>query len=174
MKSSQEVNRPKFHRKWSHVYRRHGREGEDLDREKDRDVAFRVLFVDHQFPFTDMDAGSYAAFQEVRLLQALGAKVTFLPRNLAWMDRHTNALQRIGVECLYAPYTMNFLHYIRAHASEYDLVYVNRYAIAEQVLPLVRASAPRTRVAFNLADLHFLRELREAAANTPGYSRARA
>lgn len=174
MKSFQEVNRPKFHRKWSHLYRSHAREGENLDREKDRDVAFRVLFIDHQFPFTDMDAGSYAAFQEVRLFQALGAKVTFLPRNLAWMDRHTMALQRIGVECLYAPFVMNFLNYVRTHASEYDLVYVNRYAIAEQVLPLVRSFAAQTRVAFNLADLHFLRELREAAASTPGYSRARA
>jgi GT2 family glycosyltransferase/glycosyltransferase involved in cell wall biosynthesis len=174
MKTFQEVNRPKFHAKWAHVFRDYGREGEELDREKDRDAAFRVLFIDHQFPFTDMDAGSYAAFQEVRLFQALGAKVTFLPRNLAWMDRHTVALQRIGVECLYAPYVMNFLDYVQSHAAEYELVYVNRYTIAEQVLPLVRAFAPQTRVAFNLADLHFLRELREAAANSPGYTRRRA
>ncbi|HEX4160461.1 MAG TPA: glycosyltransferase [Rhizomicrobium sp.] len=174
MKAFQEVNRPKFHRKWAGAYRNHGSEGEALDREKDRDVSFRVLFIDHQFPFVDLDAGSYAAFQEVRLLQSLGAKVTFLPRNLAWMDRHTTALQRIGVECLYAPYVMNFLQYVREHAAEYDLVFVTRYKIAEQVIPIVRTSSPKTKIAFNLADLHFLRELREAAAKTPGYSRARA
>jgi len=174
MKAFQEVNRPKFRRKWAEAYRNYGREGEALDREKDRDVAFRVLFIDHQFPFVDLDAGSYAAFQEVRLLQSLGAKVTFLPRNLAWMDRHTTALQRIGVECLYAPYVMNFLQYVREHASEYDLVFVTRYKIAEQVIPIVRAGSPKTKIAFNLADLHFLRELREAAAKSPGYSRARA
>jgi GT2 family glycosyltransferase len=174
MKAFQEVNRPKFRRKWAEAYRNHGQEGEALDREKDRDVAFRALFIDHQFPFVDLDAGSYAAFQEVRLLQSLGAKVTFLPRNLAWMDRHTTALQRIGVECLYAPYVMNFLQYVREHASEYDLVFVTRYKVAEQVIPIVRAVSPKTKIAFNLADLHFLRELREAAAKTPGYSRARA
>jgi GT2 family glycosyltransferase/glycosyltransferase involved in cell wall biosynthesis len=174
MKAFQEVNRPKFRRKWAEAYSGYGNEGEAVDREKDRDVAFRVLFIDHQFPFVDLDAGSYAAFQEVRLLQALGAKVTFLPRNLSWMDRHTTALQRIGVECLNAPYVMNFLQYLREHASEYDLVLVTRYKIAEQVFPLIRTHAPKTKIAFNLADLHFLRELREAAAKTPGYSRARA
>ena len=169
-KAFQEVNRPKFRKKWAHVYGRHGREGEALDREKDRAAAFRVLFIDHQVPFVDLDAGSYAAFQEIRLLQHLGAKVTFLPRNLAWMDRHTTALQRIGVECLYAPFVMNFLEFVRTNASEYDLVFVSRYKIAEQVMPLVRSCSPSTKIAFNLADLHFLREFREAAAKTPGYS----
>ncbi len=172
MKAYQEVNRPKFRRKWSHVYRAFGPEGEALEREKDRNVAFRVLFIDHQFPLTDMDAGSYTNFQEARLFRALGAKVTFLPRNLAWMDRHTLALQRIGVECLYAPYVTDFVDYVRTHAAEYDLVYVCRYRIAEQIVPLVKSVSPRTRVAFNLADLHFLRELREAAAGSPGYTRA--
>ena len=166
----QEVNRPKFRKKWAHVFRSHGYEGENVDREKDRGAAFRVLFIDHQFPFVDLDAGSYAAFQEIRLLQRLGAKVTFLPRNIAWMDRHTTALQRIGVECLYAPFVRSFPEYLRAHAAEYDLVVVCRYSIAEEVLPIVRQASPDTRIAFNLADLHFLREFREAAAKTPGYS----
>jgi GT2 family glycosyltransferase len=169
-KSFQEVNRPKFRKKWAHAYRDNGREGLALDREKDRQAAFRVLFIDHQFPFVDLDAGSYAAFQEIRLLQHLGAKVTFLPRNLAWMDRHTTALQRIGVECLYAPFVRSFLDYLREHAAEFDLIIVSRYKIAEQAIPLVRAVAPGVRIAFNLADLHFLREFREAAAKTPGYS----
>ncbi|HEY1613356.1 MAG TPA: glycosyltransferase [Rhizomicrobium sp.] len=172
MKAYQEVNRPKFRRKWPHIYRKFGPEGEALDREKDRNTAFRVLFIDHQFPLADMDAGSYSNFQELRLFRALGAKVTFLPRNLAWMDRHTLALQRIGVECLYAPYVTNFLEYLHAHAADYDVVYVCRYRIAEQVVPLVKAASRRTKVIFNLADLHFLRELREAAARSPGYTKS--
>jgi len=169
-KAFQEVNRPKFRKKWADVFRGHGKEGENVDREKDRTASFRVLFIDHQFPFVDLDAGSYAAFQEIRLLQHLGAKVTFLPRNIAWMDRHTTALQRIGVECLYAPFVRSFLEYLRAHAAEYDLVVVSRHNVAQEVLPIVRAAAPGTKIAFNLADLHFLREFREAAAKTPGYS----
>ncbi|HEX3162873.1 MAG TPA: glycosyltransferase, partial [Pseudolabrys sp.] len=169
-KAFQEVNRPKFRKKWAHVFRSYGKEGENVDREKDRAAAFHVLFIDHQFPFVDLDAGSYAAFQEIRLLQHLGAKVTFLPRNIAWMDRHTTALQRIGVECLYAPFIGSFTEYLRAHAAEFDLVVVTRHNIAEEVLKIIRSAAPGTKIAFNLADLHFLREFREAAAKTPGYS----
>lgn len=170
MKRFQEVNRPKFKRKWVRAYGNHSAEGVRPDREKDRNVAFRVLFVDQHVPFVDNDAGSYAAFQEIRLFQSQGAKVTFLPRNLAWMDRHTLALQRIGVECLYAPFVMDFAGYIRQQAAEYDIVYVTRYKIGEQVIPLIRSVAPKTKVVLNVADLHFLRELREAAAGNTNYS----
>ena len=173
MKRFQEINRPKFKQKWAQAVSGHGAVGDNPDREKDRSAALRILFLDHQFPNVDGDAGSYAAFQEIRLFQSLGAKVTFLPRNLAWMDRHTQALQRIGVECLYAPYVSNYSSYIQNHAREYDAVFVCRYQIAEHVVPLIRASSPNTRIIFNLADLHFLRELREVAARTDGYARQR-
>src|SRR5207253_761127 len=69
---------------------------------------------------------------------------------------------------------MNYIDYIRTHARQFDAVFVCRHQIAQQVIPLVRASAPDTKIIFNLADLHFLRELREAAAGTDGYTRARA
>ncbi|HEY5049181.1 MAG TPA: glycosyltransferase [Rhizomicrobium sp.] len=174
MKRFQEINRPKFKRKWGSAVAGHGADAIQPDREKDRGAALRVLFLDHQFPNVDGDAGSYAAFQEIRLFQSLGAKVTFLPRNLAWMDRHTVALQRIGVECLYAPFVTNHAEYIRTHAREYDVVFVCRYQVAEQIIPLVRSSSPSTKIIFNLADLHFLRELREAEAGTHGYTRRRA
>lgn len=140
----------------------------------DSEFAFRVLFIEQEFPLVDRDAGSYAAFQEMRLFQSLGAKVSFLPHNLARMGRHTIALQRIGVECLFAPHVSDFSRYIRDHARDYDLVYVVRHKIAEQVIPLVRDAAPDTRVAFNVADLHFLRERREAESGTDGYSAGRA
>ncbi|MGD0192661.1 MAG: glycosyltransferase [Rhizomicrobium sp.] len=170
MKRFQEINRPKFKEKWGGAVAAHGAQSHDTDREKDRSCAFRVLFLDHQFPMVDGDAGSYAAFQEIRLFQSLGAKVTFLPRNLAWMDRHTLALQRIGVECLYAPFVTNYASYIRNHAGEFDAVFVSRYQIAEFVIPLVRESCRATKIIFNLADLHFLREMREAEALSPGAS----
>jgi len=174
MKRFQEVNRPKFRQKWSQAVQDHGNEPERPDREKDRGAVFRVLFLDHQVPHVDGDAGSYAAFQEMRLLHGLGAKVTMLPRNLAFMDRHTLALERVGVECLYAPFVTDFVDYLRTHGSDYDAVFVCRYQIAEQVLATLRASAPKTKIIFNLADLHFLREIREAAAGTEGYTRDRA
>lgn len=170
MKKYQEVNRPKFKRKWVKRFSAHSAEGFRPDLEKDRGALFRVLFIDHRFPAVDADAGSYAAFQEMRLLQSLGAKVTFLPRNLAWQDRHTTALQRAGIECLYSPFVTNIAKYLGESASDYDLVYLNRFSVAKELVPIIRESAANTKIIFNLADLHFLREMREAAANTPGYS----
>lgn len=171
MKRFQEINRPKFQRKWASSLSTHGVYGEKPDLEKDRSARLRVLFLDHQFPQLDADAGSYAAFQEIRLFQSIGAKVTFLPRNLAWLDRHTLALQRIGVECLYAPYVNDYAQFLRTRAKDYDVVFVCRYRIAEHVIPLLRSYAPAARILFNLADLHFLREQREAEAGTPGYTK---
>jgi len=170
MKRFQEVNRPKFKRKWAPLVAAHGKPGVSPDREKDRHAALRVLFVDHRYPFVDADAGGYAAYQEIRLLQSLGAKVTFLPRNLAHMGRHVLALQRIGVECLYAPFVASFEAYVEKNAREYDLVYVNRYAVAQDIMEVVRRHAPAAKIVFNLADLHFLREAREAAAGHEPYT----
>ncbi len=174
MKRFQEVNRPKFKRKWPKLYSRNGEEGVRPDLEKDRNISVRVLMLDHAFPHVDSDAGSYAAFQEIRLLQSLGAKVTFIPRNLAWMDRHTTTLENIGVECLYAPFVMSIEDYIRDHGADYDLVYITRFRIADEFIPLIRRYAPAAKIILNLADLHFLRELREAAAGTKDYSYERA
>ena len=170
MKRFQEVNRPKFKRKWVESYRHNGIEGQQLWREKDRNIAFRVLMVDYQFPQVDSDAGSYAAFQEIRLLQSMGGKVTFLPRNLAWMDRHTAALEAVGVECLYTPFVQDIFSFIKDRTRDYDLVYITRFRIAEELVASIRQAAPAAKIILNLADLHFLRELREAMAGSEVYT----
>jgi glycosyltransferase involved in cell wall biosynthesis len=74
------------------------------------------------------------------------------------------------VECLYAPFVSSFAGYLRDHASQYDLIYVTRYGVAREVLKHVREHAPGTKVAFSLADLHFLREAREAAHGSAKYT----
>jgi hypothetical protein len=138
------------------------------------DPAFRVLFIDQEAPTVDMDAGGYAAFQEMRMLQALGGKVDFLPKNLAWMDRHTLALERAGVECHYTPFARHFDQFLQENAGGYDLIFVLRYKIAALVQSAIRDLPRRPRIVLNLADLHFLRELREVAAGTPGFDMERA
>ncbi len=170
MKKYQEVNRPKFKKKWVSLFKDHGREGVNVDREKDRNVRQRLLVIDNHYPMIDNDAGSYAAFQEIRLFQSLGMKVTFLPLNLAFMDRHTRALQKIGVECLYAPFVTDISAFIRDRIGEFDLVYVTRYYTFGSVIPLIREHARSIKVILNLADLHFLREMRAAKAQEPNYS----
>ncbi|MFQ6538969.1 MULTISPECIES: glycosyltransferase [Aphanothece] len=161
-KQYQEVNRPKFKRRWAKAFASHGKEGEFPDLEKDRGIAGRVLFIDYTTPQEDKDAGSYAAIREIELVQALGYKVTFLPQNLAYFGPYTEELQRKGVEVIVAPFHRSLSDYLKKHAREFDAVYITRYFVAADTVHLIRDYSPNTRIILNNADLHFLRELRAA------------
>lgn len=161
-KKYQEINRPRFKRRWARDFRALGAEGERPDLARDRGIIGRVLFVDYTTPREDRDAGSYAACREIALIQSLGYKVTFLPENLAHFGCYTEEMERNGVEMVYAPFTLSFEEFLERRAQEFDAVYITRYHVAQQVIPLLRRLNPRARIILNNADLHFLRELRAA------------
>jgi len=163
-KRFQEINRPKFKKRWVTACRGNGRIGVDVELNKDRNVELRALVLDSETPQPDQNAGSYAAVQELRLLQALGFKCTFAPMNLAWLGHYTEQLQRMGVECLHAPYAASLKALIEQRGSEFDLVYITRYNVAEQCIDAIRQHAPQAKLVLNNADLHFLRELRAGIA----------
>jgi GT2 family glycosyltransferase/glycosyltransferase involved in cell wall biosynthesis len=162
LKRFQEVNRPKFLRKWRSAYRHNGTDTAKADLEKDRGIGLRALFIDAQPPRPDQDAGSHAAVQEMRAMQALGAKVTFLPENLAFLGEYTTNLQRAGIEAIYAPFANSVEDFLERRGKEFDVVYITRYMVADRHIEAVRRLAPQARIMFCNADLHFLRELREA------------
>ncbi|MGR8933321.1 MAG: glycosyltransferase [Gammaproteobacteria bacterium] len=161
-KRYQEINRPKFKHKWIAACRLNGEEGLEVDFNKDRGVNHRALVIDYQTPRPDMDAGSYAAIQEMRLLQSLGFKVTFVPENMAYLGQYTELLQRMGIEVIYAPFAGSVEEILKERGKEFDVVYMTRYYVAKNHLRFVRQHAPKARVLFCNADLHFLREIREA------------
>ncbi|MGF7210508.1 GT2 family glycosyltransferase [Skermanella aerolata] len=164
LKRFQEINAPKFRRKWAAACLHHGEVGKDLELNKDRNVSYRLLMIENQVPRPDNDAGSYAQFQEMRLLQSLGFKVTFVPENVAWLGAYSDQLMRCGIEVLYAPYYNSIQDVLEARGKEFDAVYITRYNVAARLLPLVRHFAPRAKILFSNCDLHFLREIREAIA----------
>lgn len=161
-KRYQEVNRPKFKRQWAKAYAGFSKDGHKPDLEKDRGIVGRVLFLDYTTPRPDQDAGSYAALQEIKLVQSLGYKVSFLPMNMAHLGRYTQDLQKLGVEMIYAPFFMTPGEYLEKHAADFDAFYITRYYVARQTLTQLRTLAPEAKVIFNNADLHFLREIRAA------------
>lgn len=165
LKRYQEVNRPKFKRRWIEAYSRHGQEGQHPDLEKDRGISGRVLFIDHTTPRPDQDAGSLAALQEIRLVQSLGYKVTFVAADMAHLGKYTEDLQKIGVEMIYAPFYLTMQDFLEQRATEFDAYYITRYYVARDVLSHIRALAPEAKIMFNNADLHFLREMRAARAS---------
>jgi len=165
IKKNQVINAPKFRAKWVDSYMDHDQPSFDnVVLQKDRGVVYRVLMIDYAVPRPDHDAGSYAALQEIRMLQANGFKVSFLAENMAHMGKYTDALQKMGVECFYAPFQTSVGQVLESRGKEFDLVYITRYDVAERHLPTVKHNT-RAKVLFNNADLHFLRELRAALAS---------
>jgi glycosyltransferase involved in cell wall biosynthesis len=165
LKRYQAINAPLFEKKWSAAFvgptEPNLREAEKI---KDRGIVGRALFIDHDTPRPDRDAGSHAALVEMDLVQALGWKISFLPANLAWLGSYTEALQRRGIEVLHAPYVLSIEQLLRERGSEFDLIYITRYSVAGAALPLISRHAPQARILFCNADLHHLRELRAARA----------
>lgn len=161
VKQHQLVNADRFKSTWKEHFTGHGREGGNLRRHKDRNRGLRILMIDNSFPRLGQDAGSYAAMQEIRMLLALGCKLTFLPNNLLHLGMHVERLQNMGVECVYAPFHGSVREFLERRASEFDAVYITRYVVAEKIIPIVRQHS-EAKIIFNNADLHFLREMRTA------------
>lgn len=162
MKRFQEVNRPRFKQKWAEAFGAQSIPGGEVDLAKDRGIQGRVLVIDNAIPQPDRNASSYAAIQEMRLIQSLGFKVTFFPENLAWMGADTEYLQRMGVEVVYAPFVSSLEDLLAQRGSEFDVVYVTRFAVAARCVDTIRRLAPRAKLILTLADLHFLRQIRDA------------
>ena len=101
LKRYQAINEPKFRRRWVSAVRALSQTNPELA--KDRGVEWRALVIDYKTPEPDQDAGSYAAIQEMRLLQALGFKLSFIAQNLSYVGNYTQALQRQGVSASMRP-----------------------------------------------------------------------
>jgi len=157
-----------FKRRWSQALQQRPPETAPLRTAIDFGVKERVLFIDQQVPRADVDAGGYAAVQEMRLFQALGYKVTFLPLNLAYSEAYVTSLARMGVEVIYAPFAASVEDVLKERGDEFQVVYITRYHVARAVVPFVRRHNPQAKIVFNNADLHFLRELRSALALNDG------
>ena len=175
-KHLQRVHAPLFRRKWQHAFHPSGPPSlEAAERHKDRGVVGRVLVLDQAPPRPDRDAGSQAAMTEMGLLQELGWKVTFLPANLAWLGGYTEDLQRRGIEAVYAPFALSVEQFLRRRGHEFELIYLIRYTTVREHINAIREHAPRAKLMFCLADLHYLRELRQLqAAGLSGEAHERA
>ena len=168
MKRYQTINQKKFRKKWSqqlskNIFKYPSLELADLA--KDGNVTGRILAIDYELPRPDKEAGGYATFQELRLFKSLGYKVTFVPNNMAYLYGYVEDLQKSGVEVVYAPYYSSVKEFIEKNGKEFDIFYLVRWYIAQEYVDLIRQVNPNAKILFNNADLHFLRELREAIAN---------
>lgn len=161
-KQYQVANLRKFHDRWKETLANHRPNGIEPLLEKDRGVKRRILVIDATPPRPDQDAGSAIAYHFLRIFQVLGYKVTFIPDNLLFDGSYTRDLQRLGIECVYAPQCTSVSDYLRANAKHYDFVMLYRPYVGIRYLDMLRQSAPEARIIYNTVDLHYLRERRHA------------
>jgi GT2 family glycosyltransferase len=158
------ANRLRFLAKWAAVLPRHGEHKAPPPRCFDRAPIGHALIIDACTPTPDQDSGSADMFNQMRILLELGYRITFIPAtNFAFFGAYTEALQRLGVECLYAPHVTSVEGALSERGDMFDLALVARRDTAAAHFAAVRAHCPTARLVFDTVDLHFLREQRQAA-----------
>jgi GT2 family glycosyltransferase len=165
-KAYQVENLRKLHDRWKDVLAGHRPNAEHPALEKERAVARRLLFVDHCTPTPDEDAGSVVAFEVMRAFLGQGYKVTFIPEdNFAHVGGPTRDLQRIGIEAIYHPAYSTMAAFLSRRHDPFDVIFLHRFGVGDKHLDALRRKFPAARVIFLNADMHYLRELREAELN---------
>ncbi len=174
-KRYQEINRPKFYEKWQNALSAKSACGDvPLLLAREQQVKHRILMIDYRFPTPDKDAGSVTAYFFLRLFQSLGYKVTFYPNDRAYMGSYTQNLQRLGVECLYKPYTTSLTDYLKENGNFFDVIFVSRGEIASKYICSIKEHCQRAKILFDVTDLHFVRESRQAEIENDPYLKKRA
>lgn len=127
-------------------------------------VRGNLLVIDEWTPTPDQDSGSQDIVSYFLILRSLGFGITFIPAaDLKFVERYSQELQRMGVECLYEPFVGNIGAYLEEFGSRFDLVMLYRPHCAAAHIQAVRRFCPRAKIIFNTVDLHYLREERQAA-----------
>jgi len=163
VKAYQIVNLQKLYERWESRLKTHQLSGVDVEQAKDRCASRRVLVLDHCTPTPDHDAGSILIFNLMLLLREMDFQVTFIPEdNFLYMEGYTNALQRVGVEVLYAPYVTSVEQHLKEYGERYALALLIRPVVVERNIEAIRRYCPQAKVLFHTVDLHFLRMSREA------------
>jgi glycosyltransferase involved in cell wall biosynthesis len=174
-KAYQVENLRKLHARWAHVLAGHRDNADSPELEKERGVGKRVLFVDHCTPTPNEDAASLVAIEVMRAFMAHGYKVTFVPEdNFAHMGADTRDLQRVGIEPIYHPAYSRMPAFLDAREDPFDVVFLHRFGVGEAHMQALRKKYPGARILFLNADMHFLREMREAELSGDGQAAATA
>jgi GT2 family glycosyltransferase/glycosyltransferase involved in cell wall biosynthesis/SAM-dependent methyltransferase len=162
IKRHQETNRRKFVEKWADALKDHRAGPAELLEAWDRRTGKKILFVDYCLPMHDRYSGSLRTFTLLKILAALGHRVTFWPADSRPDEEpYREALQQLGVEVLDGK--ASFPGYLRRVGRFFDLVVLSRANVAIRYLEAVREHAKQAGLLFDTVDLHSLREGRRSA-----------
>jgi GT2 family glycosyltransferase len=163
IKAYQVANHVKFLERWrATLAAKHPPPGTPIPRASDHRKRHRVLVLDACTPTPDRDSGSVRMFALLRLLLDLDCSVAFINEAQAHDGDYTRALQQLGVEAWWHPWSRGLPAWLAEHGDRFDLVVASRHYVLAPLLPLLRLHAPQAQVVFDTVDLHFLRDERAA------------
>jgi GT2 family glycosyltransferase len=161
VKRYQEVNKEKFFSRWKEVLEKENcadSEGPIFARDRSKGKKL-MLFLDWNVPTFDKDAGSFVAFEYLKMLKSLDYKIIFWPHNQAKLEPYTETLQQMGIETVYG--NVSFEKFMKEYGSQIDITLVSRPEVAKEHLDLVKQYS-KGKVIYIAHDLHYLRMGREA------------
>lgn len=161
LKKYQIINKKKFFKRWNRILKKENLNDKDglfLARDRSKDQK-HVLFMDNCVPMYDKDAGSFIAFEYIKILRDMGYKIIFWPFNQAKIDPYTEELQQLGIEVVYGG--VNFTDYICENGKFIDIAIISRPDVARAFLNDVKQYS-KAKIMYLAVDLHFLREFRAA------------
>jgi glycosyltransferase involved in cell wall biosynthesis len=119
-----------------------------------------ILYIDHQVPRPDEDAGSLRASALLRILRTLGHKVTLSADSGPPRPDQERRLADLEVAVVGR---RQLAERLDDASLRPDLVIVARVNVAVAAMPILRAHVPGVPVIFDTVDLHYRRVAREAA-----------
>lgn len=162
-KKYQEINRPKFAAKWAAALAKHYENSPARVPQAARRLrpGKTVLVVDSYVPLYDKDAGSARLIQILRMLEASGYHIIFLPDNYAALQPYTSELQALGIEVLHHSEKAQPLQKALDEVLPMlDYAWICRPQLFAKYAKSIRRNAA-TSILYDTIDLHFVRTKRE-------------
>jgi GT2 family glycosyltransferase len=162
LKKYQEINKRTFFNRWKHLLENHLAPAQCSYTFRHNAIGETIFVADACTPTPDRDSGSIDTVEYIKVFLRLGYHVVFTPKNCLYFENYTRDLQKLGVECLYAPYTNNICAGIEQLGNEIAFAFLFRHEIANEAIGALELYAPDAKIVFQTVDLHHLREAREA------------
>jgi glycosyltransferase involved in cell wall biosynthesis len=124
--------------------------------------ARRALVIDDGLPDAARDAGSNAVLGHMRVLQALGYRVEFVPARQNGTEAMPSDHGLGEIRWHRAPAVTSVEDVLRRHADGYELIYLHRLSNAMAYAGLARQWCAQAQIVCSVADLHHLRLARQA------------
>ena len=161
VKRHQVKNKAQFAGKWADALRKQTQPGTREAEAIARAATGRpqLLVIESTLPDAARDSGSLRLVELLRSAGQLGWRVSLMPD-----DRRMDLVlaARLGAVGVQVVVPGNPRSWLAAHADDFAVVMLSRYAVASVWLAQVRKLAPRAQVMFDTVDLNFLRERRAA------------